>query len=353
MPLTAFRSILFAATCCCAAAVAQPAAAEAPICGPTERTAFAPIAGRGIAELRGFLFAKKQLDQLAQYLESKEGAVKWAGATPASRLQLMEAAARSATISGSAATQLPFLSSTRYAFEGQFPFECSKSAQLLAQMREPSFTRYLEVRARVAAAAADWYARGLFAKLPHGAAAPLLRPFAVSAGDIPSKSGPAKARPSGRKSATAKPTPAERKMFLAKRHADVDLLLREIGVFGVGMTAIEDDLLLTGASATVPTDLLNEAVEVLADPNLKSLFLDPAYRVFNYAVMITAHNAEPLLIQDYPHLEPLSRNMGQAWAADLLRAAPKPLRRDPKSEPVASDAPIAPIPPVAPVAPKP
>ena len=78
MPLIKIRSIFFSLAYCCALAIAQPAAAQAPSCGPAERTALSSLAEREIGELRGFLFAKKQLDQLAQYLESKEGSVKWA-----------------------------------------------------------------------------------------------------------------------------------------------------------------------------------------------------------------------------------------------------------------------------------
>lgn len=377
MPSTTIRSIAFSAACFCATAVAQPSAAETPVCGPSERMAFASIAGRGITELRGFLFAKKQLDQLAQYLESKEGSTKWAEATPASQVRLVEAAARSATISSAAITHLPFLPSTRYAFEGQFPIECSKSAQLMAQMREPGFTRYLEVRARVVAVAAAWYASGLFAKLTHDAALPISQPFVTAPGVVPAKAEPAKtgpakagpakagssrvgsakagfskAQPSIRKSSTLKPAPVERKIVVADRTAAVDLLLREIGVFNVGMTAIERELLRAGALAAAQTALLNEAVEALADSNLKSLLLDPAYLAFNYAVMITAHRAEPLLIQDYPHLEPLGRNVSQTWAADLLRAAPKVLSPDSKPQPIAPIVPTAPTAPIPPVAPK-
>jgi hypothetical protein len=388
MPSTAIRCIVFSAACFCAAAVAQVPATETPLCGPAERMAFAPVAERGIAELRGFLFAKKQLDQLAQYLESKEGAAKWAEATPASRLKLLQAATRGATISGAAATRLPFLASTRYAFEGQFPFECSKSAQLLAQMREPGFARYLDVRARVAAEAVSWYATGLFSKLPHAPALPIASPFAAPGSDAPAKAAPskaapaktppskdatattapsktvaakagtAKARPPTRRTGTPRLTPAERQAVLARRNAAVDSLLRDIGVFNVGMTAIENDLLLTGALANIQTPLLDETVETLANPGLKSVLLDPAYIAFNYAVMLTALKSEPMLVQDYPHLEPLGRNMSQAWAADLLRAAPKSSPSDPKSAtapPAESTAPAAAAPnaPAMPAAAKP
>ena len=374
MPSTAFRCVVFSAACFCYAAVAQVPAAETPLCGPAERMAFAPVAERGIAELRGFLFAKKQLDQLAQYLESKEGAAKWAEATPASRLKLLQAATRGATISSAAATRLPFLASTRYAFEGLFPFECSKSAQLLAQMREPGFTRYLDARTRVAAEAVNWYATGLFSKLPHAPALPSVPPIAATDSDAPPKAAPSRAaiskappsrdatsrtaaskavttkagtarvRPPARKAGTPRLTPAERQAVLARRNAAVDSLLRDIGVFNVGMTAIENDLLLTGALAIIPLPLLDEAVETLANPGLKSILLDPAYIAFNYAVMITALKSEPMLVHDYPHLEPLGRNMSQAWAADWLRAAPKPPPGDSKSAtatPAESTAPSA------------
>ena len=370
MPSTAIRCVVFSAACFCAAAAAQPAATETPACGSAERIAFAPVAERGIAELRGFLFAKKQLDQLVQYLESKEGAAKWAEATQASRLKLLQAATRSATISSSAATRLPFLPSTRYAFEGQFPFECSKSTQLLAQMREPGFTRYLDVRTRVAADAVTWYASGLFSKLPHAPASPIAPPLAAPASDVPAKTAPPRNAPPKAKAAPAKPgaakaitpkvrppaqragtprlTPAERQAILARRNAAVDLLLREIGVFNVGLTAVENDLLLTGALAIIPSPLLDEAVAALADSGLKSIFLDSAYIAFNYAVMITALKAEPQLVQDYPHLEPLGRNMSQAWTADLLRAAPKQSPEDTPSKPAAPSPPIAPVAPGAP-----
>lgn len=367
MLLTTIRCVLFSAAFFCAAAVAQLPAAESSPCGSAERMAFAPIAGRGIAELRGLLFAKKQLDQLARFLESGEGGPKWNGATEASQLKLIEAAARSATNSSVAVAQLPFLPSTRYAFEGLFPFECSKSAQLLEQMRTPGFTRYLEVRARVAAAASAWYASGLYAKLTHHAAPPLLQPLVAAPADATAKAAPAKAAPAkvayskGRplrpikpaakpkaKSA-AKTTAAERQAVLAKRVADVDLILREIGLFNVGMTPVDDDVLRTGALASAPAALVAETVEALADPALRSLLLDPAYVAFSHAVKSTAHKTEPLLMQDYPHLEPLGRDVSQAWVADLLRAAPKPPSTEQKSGPVA---PIAPIAPVGPVAPK-
>ena len=345
MRLTSLACVLFAAACCCASALAQPAAAEAPACGPAERMALAPIAERGIAELRGFLFAKGQLDQLALYLESKEGAVKWAGATAASRVKLMQAAARSATNSSAAITQLPFLPATRYAFEAQLSMDCARSAQLLARLREPGFTRYLELRARVAAAAAAWYANGLFAKLPHQGAAPVLQPFVAAPGDVP-----ARTRPAAKKTPAKKQGPGERQMLLVNRLAAVDALLRDIGLFDLGMTAIEGDFLYTGAAASAPTALVNEAAEVLADPGLKALLQDPAYLAFNHAVLNTAHKAELTLLQDYPRLEALGRNVSQAWVADFLRAAPKPLPPEQRSPSVA---PIAPEAPVAPAAPKP
>ncbi len=349
MSLTTIRYFLFPFACFCATAGAQPLAAEALFCGSAERMAFAPVAGRGIAELRGFLFAKKQLDQLLKYLESKEGGAKWNDATQASQLSLMQAAARSATTSSAAATQLPFLPSTRLAFESQFAFECSKAGQLIEQMRAPGFARYLDVRARVAAAAPAWYASGLFAKLSRGDAPALLRPSAVPAAEVPAATRPAQiARPQGRAlrqtGTTAKPTAkaiaAERQMALAKRQADVDLVLSEIGLFNVGMTAIENELLRTGALANAPAALIGEALEALAEPGLKSLFLDPAYLGFKHALMSTAHKAEALLIQDYPHLEPLGRDVSPTLAADLLRPAPERL---PPDQTPASPAPAAPV----------
>ncbi len=339
MPSIKIRSIFLSLACCCVSAIAQPVAAETPICGPAERAALSSIAERAIGELRGFLFAKKQLDQLAQYLESKEGSVKWAEATPASQLKLIQAAARSATISSAAVTRLPLLASTRYAFEGQFPFECSKSSELLAQMREPGFLRYLEVREQIATAAVAWYASGLFSKLTRDAAAPNLQPFLIPNADVPRT---AKAGTSRQKSAAAKPTPAERQTNLTNRITAVDLLFRGVGAFNVGMTAIERDLLVNGALATAPAALLKDTLEVLADPRVKALLLDPGYLAFNLAVMLTAHKAEPLLIQDYPHLEPLGRNVSQAWAADFLRALPKPPTPEPNPEPTAPAPAVAP-----------
>lgn len=366
MLLTTIRCVLFLLACHCASVFAQPTAAETLFCGSAERTGFAPIAGQGIAELRAFLFAKKQLDQLLKYLDSKEGGSKWTGATPDSRLRLMEAAARSAAVSSAAVTHLPFLPSTRYAFEGQFAPGCAKSAQLLDQMHSPGFARYQEVRARVAAAAPVWYASGLFARLDKSAAPALLQPLAVPAAEAPAAQVPAaqapaagpakvvyyKGRPVQQKSTTPKPAPkptakaiaAERQRLLAKREADIDLVLREIGLFKVGMTAIESDVLRTGALASAAAVLIGEAADALTDAGLKSLFLDPTYLTFNHALMSTAHKAEPLLIQDYPHLEPLSRDVSQAWAADFLRPAPERLPAEQK--------PVAP-PPAAPAAPAP
>jgi hypothetical protein len=359
MSLTAIRYFLLPLACFCATAVAQPLAAEALFCGSAERAAFAPVAGRSIAELRGFLFAKKQLDQLLKYLESKEGGAKWNDATQASQLSLMQAAARSATTSSAAVTHLPFLPSARLAFESQFAFECSKAAQLIEQMRAPGFARYLEVRARVAAAAPAWYASGLFAKLSHGAAPALLQPPAAPVADVPAATRPARvARPQAsalrQKGATVKPaakaTATERQMALAKRQADVDLVLSEIGLFNVGMTAIESELLRAGALANAPAALIGEALEALAEPGLKSLFLDPAYLGFKHALMSAAHKTEPLLIQDYPHLEPLGRDVSPTLAADLLRPAPVRMPPEPKPD---SPAPVAPVPPPKPAAAKP
>lgn len=349
MALTKIRIFFFSLACVCASAAAQPSAADALSCGPAERAAPAAFAERGIAELRGFLFAKKQLDQLAQYLESEEGAAKWAGATPASRLKLMESAVRSAAVSSSAVTHLPFLPATRYLFEGYFTVECSRSAELLAQMREPGFARYLDLRARVAAAALAWYGSGLFAKLTQDAALPDFQPFAIAPADAPPKAAPLAAEPPKaaprkpeprrvvarkpapsrapapkRKSAAAKPTPAEAQNILANRVAAVDLLFREYGMFNVGLTAVERDRVIKGAIAAAPAALLNDAVEILSEARVKALLLDPAYLAFNYAVMATAYKAEPLLVKDYPHLEALGRNVSQVWAADLLRPVPKP-----------------------------
>lgn len=317
--------LLAAALCFCADAGAQPTTPNARACDRDARSALAPFVEREIAELRGFTFSKRQVDQLAQYLESPEGAAQWAGATHESRRQLTHAAVRAATTSSATLARLPFSPSTRYVFEEEFAIGCADATHLVTQMTTPGFTRYLAVRAQVAAAAASWYAGGMFSKL---AKEPV--PVAAESARAQAPVGARKQRGSKKTASVAK------KLVPSNGLAAFDSLLRESDMLSPELTTRQEDWLLAGATAAAPAALRQAAIEALTHTTTQAVLRDPAYVAFHYAVAATAHKLEPRLLQDYPYIEPLSRNVSQAWASDWLRPAPPALALSPKLPPPAS-----------------
>lgn len=316
--------LLAAALCFCANAGAQPTTPDRLACDRDARSTLAPFVEREIAELRGFTFSKRQVDQLAQYLESAAGAAQWAGATHESRHQLANAAVGAATASSATVARLPFSPSTRYVFEEQFALGCADAAQLAARMTSPGFTRFLAVRAQVAAAAASWYAGGMFSKL---AQEPV--PIAAENPRTPAPDG-ARKRKGSKKTATV-----PKKTIPSNSLAAFDSLLRANDMLSPELTTRQADWLLAGATAA-PAALKQAAIEALSDATTQALLHDPAYVAFHDAVAATAHEVEARLLQDYPYIEPLSRNVSQAWASDWLRPAPPVLALSPKLPPAAS-----------------
>ena len=317
--------LLAAALCFCANAGAQPTTPDRLACDRDARGALAPFVELEIAELRGFTFSKRQVDQLAQYLESPAGAAQWAGATQESRRQLRNTAVRAATAYSATLARLPFSPSTRYVFDEQFALGCADASHLVAQMKTPGFARFLALRAQVAAAAASWYAGGMFSKLAK-------EPAPIAAETSPTRAPDGASKRKGSKKTATDP----RKTVPPNALAVFDSLLREGDMLSPELTTRQEDWLLGGATAAAPAALKQAAIEALSDAKTRAILRDPAYVAFHYAVAATAHKVERRLLQDYPSIEPLSRNVSQAWASDWLRPAPPALALSPKLPPPAS-----------------
>jgi hypothetical protein len=192
-------------------------------------------------------------------------------------------------------------------------------------MTTPGFARFLAVRAQVAAAAASWYAGGMFSKL------------AKEPAPIAAENSPTRAPDGARKRKGSKKTASDpKKTVPANALAVFDSLLREGDMLSPELTTRQEDWLLAGATAAAPAALKQAATEALSDARTQALLRDPAYVAFHYAVAATAHKVERRLLQDYPYIEPLSRNVSQAWASDWLRPAPPALALSPKLPPPAS-----------------
>jgi hypothetical protein len=133
-----------------------------------------------------------------------------------------------------------------------------------------------------------------------------------------------------------RPKGSKRTVAVAKEIAssgtqvEFDTLLRQRDLLNAELTLRQQDWLLAGAALAAPSSLRQAAIETLTDATTQSVLRDSVYAAFHLAVAVTAHKMEARLLQDYPHIEPLSRNVSKAWAGDWLRpaaVAPAPKRQ--------------------------